>query len=213
MVAAAKGTRARVSGRCSAAASLLGVLLGCLCTSRGTAEGAQQEAPAFDPLVVMDTVLPRFVQCYAHARYLIVERELEGALGADVYVRPRASGRCDADSLPGDLVVRNARAEYFAGIRDDVLFLDSGTGPDLRGLILVDIRTGRRILERSYVEVEAGPAEHTVNVWDGYYLDAPMEGCDPPTGGLQAGVDSLFTMDLPAGTVAFAGRTRCAVRQ
>ena len=47
--------------------------------------------------------------CYAVARYVVVERDVEDETGSDLYVRPRgipdAAPRCDADSSGGDIDV------------------------------------------------------------------------------------------------------------
>jgi hypothetical protein len=175
------------------------------------ARGLSQAAWVLDPVSV-DTVAPR-VQCYTHARHIIVERQFEGSLGSDLFARSRETGLCDADSLSGDLVVRNQWAEYFSGVRGDVLVIDSGTGPDLREVIMIDLRTRRRLLQRSYLHLAPSTDSLRIGLWAGYYLDETAPDCPPPVGGLLPGVDSLFTVNLRTGDVRFAGRTRCAVRQ
>lgn len=189
-----------------------GIVLGVL----GAPVAAGQQAPAragiVDP-IELDSTSSGGTRCYLHARYIVVERELIDRVGADLFIRSRAGGRCDADSLPGDIVIRNEWAEYFAGLHGDVLILDSGTGPDLRGLIVIDLRIRRRLLETSYVELAAGPDTASIGIWNGFYLDRPAPGCKPPVGGLEPGIDSLFTLDLRTGDVRYAGRTRCAARQ
>jgi hypothetical protein len=159
-----------------------------------------------------DSVAPG-VQCHAHARHIIVEHQSENSLGSDLFARPYDTGRCDADSLPGDLVVRNEWAEYFSGVRGNVLVIDSGTGPDVREVIMIDLRTRRRLLQRSYLDLAPSTDSLAIGLWDGYYLDEPLPGCPPPIGGLLPGVDSLFMVNLRTGDVRFAGRTLCAVRQ
>ena len=189
-----------------------GIVLGFLGTSTALAQQPETEARIVDP-VELDSNSTSRTKCYRHARYIVVERELVDRVGADLFIRPRAAGRCDADSLAGDMVIRNEWAEYFAGLRGDVLILDSGTGPDIRGLIVIDLRTRRRLRETSYVELVAGPDTTSIGIWNGFYLDRPAPGCRPPIGGLEPGIDSLFTLDLRTGDVRYAGRTRCASRQ
>ena len=151
------------------------------------------------------------VVCYHHARYIVVQRATK-EVGSDLFVRPARSGRCDADSLPGDFVWRNQWAEYFLGLRGDLLFIDSGTGPDLRGLIVIDLRGGRRLLETGYVgHLVAGPDSLTVGVWHGFELAKPAAGC--PRTDMIPGVDSLYWVNLRSGASRFANQTRCAERQ
>jgi hypothetical protein len=189
-----------------------GLLAGCLAAASAPAQEHQTRGPVFEPVRV-EAAIERSVRCYVHERYIVVERELDGALGADLFVRSRATNRCDADSLPGDLVLRNEWAEYSAGIKADHLFIDSGTGPDLRQVIVVDLRTRERVLQRSYVDLESGKDSATVGIWDGFYVEEPLPGCPTPSGGLQPGVDSLYVFDLTAGSIRFANRIRCASRQ
>src|SRR5207247_11060719 len=119
---------------------------------------------------------------------VVARRVME--VGSDLFIRPARSVRCDADSLPGDIVLRNRDAEYFLGLRGDVLFIDSGTGPDFRGLIVVDLRTQRRLLQTDYVgDVISGPDTFTVGVWYGYGVTARAAGGYDPD--MSAGVGSV----------------------
>ncbi len=189
----------------------MGVFATALAASAPWAHPQSQSAWVFDA-VSADTVAPSVV-CYTGPRYIVVERQLEGSLGSDLFARASARGRCDADSLPGDLVHRNEWADYFSGVRGDVLVIDSGTGPDIREVTMLDLRSGLRLLHRSYLHLAPSADSLTIGLWDGYYLDKTGPGCPPPVGGLLPGVDSLFTVNLRTGDVRFAGRTRCAVRQ
>jgi len=189
-----------------------GVILGLWGAPVTMARQVQAQTRIVDP-VELDSTSTSLTKCYRHARYIVVERDLIDQVGTDLFIRSRAAGRCDADSLPGDIVIRNEWAEYFAGLRGDVLILDSGTGPDVRGLIVIDLQTRRRLLETSYVELAAGPDTTSIGIWNGFYLDRPAPGCKPPTGGLEPGIDSLFTLDLRTGVIRYAGQTRCASRQ
>src|SRR6266702_3560890 len=127
------------------------------------------------------------VVCYHHARYIVVQRRGK-EVGSDLFVRPAASGRCEPDSLPGDFVWRNKDAEYFLGLRGDVLFIDSGTGTDYVGTPI------------------AVPDSFTIGVWRGSELPKLAPGC--PDTGMIPGIDSLFWIDLRSGVLRFAKRTR-----
>jgi hypothetical protein len=152
-------------------------------------------------------------ECHQYARYTVVARERNEEVGSDVFVRSSPHASCAADSLPGDYVFRNEWAEYFAGLRGDYLILDSGTGPDLRGLIVIDLASRRRVFEGGYVDLAPAPTPDALGVWQGYELAQPARGCTPPTGGLLPGVDSLVWLNLRTGKTRFAGQVRCAQRQ
>jgi hypothetical protein len=150
--------------------------------------------------------------CYRLADFTIVAHELE-EVGSDLFVRSRPDAGCAADSLPGDLVLRNREAEYFLGVRDSVLFVDSGTGPDARVLILVALPSGARLLQTDYVNLDAGTTSGTLRLWEPFALQAAAAGCPPPPAGLGAGVDSLRILTIRSGRLERTPLMRCAVRQ
>lgn len=151
--------------------------------------------------------------CYTGERYIVVQKPTPDQVDSQFFIRSAAKGRCDADSLSGDIVLRDEWAAYFSGIRSNVLILDSGTGPDIRDLILVDMKSGRHIADLPYVGTAGGPDSVTLGVWEPTQLDELLPGCSPPQGGLLPGVDSLFYVDVRTGNRRFASQTRCAVRQ
>jgi hypothetical protein len=169
--------------------------------------GLKAQAEPFDAVTAEKT--PGVV-CYRHARDLVVERRAV-EVGSDLFIRPVPSGRCDPDSLPGDFVWRNQDAEYFLGLRGDVLFIDSGTGPDQRTLIVISLRTRRRLLRTTYVDrLVSGPDSLTVGVWRGFVVPKLAPGCADT--GMIPGIDSLFWVDLRSGATKFANQTRCGER-
>ena len=196
------------------AAATTARLLMAVCLAIATAEAQEPVAGAFsfDPIEVDSSNVPA-AMCYMSARYIVVERQEEKAVGSDFFIRPRETGRCDPDSLQGDFVLRDEWAAYFSALHGDVLLLDSGTGPDLRTLLIFDVAARQRLAELSYVELIPGPDSTVVGLWEGFYLDEPFPGCAMPPGGLIPGVDSLFFVDLRSGRKGFGGRTRCAQRQ
>lgn len=185
-----------------------------VCLTMAVAQAQEPVSAGFQfDAVEVDSGNVAGAKCYMSDRYIVVERPRKERLGSDFFVRPRESSRCEADSLPGDHVLRDEWAGYFSALHGDVLFIDSGTGPDIRYLILVDLATRRRLTELSYVDLVPGPDSVSVGVWDGYELEEPAPGCTTPPGGLIPGVDSLFFVDVRSGQKRYGGRTRCAQRQ
>jgi len=179
------------------------------------AAGAQEPSTSggfpFDAVEV-DTTASGSV-CYRTDRHIVVEHRLLEQTGADFFARARAAGSCTADSLPGDYVLRDEWAAWFAALAGDVLILDSGTGPDIRYLILIDLATRQRLAELPYVDLEPGPNPMLLGLWNGYEVEEPPPGCPAPVGGLVPGVDSLFFLDIRTGQTRFGDSTRCAQRQ
>ena len=64
---------------------------------------------------------------------MVIERRNIDAVGTDFLVKPiredRLSNSCEYNVQPGDFEIPNETAEYFLGLHDYLLILDSGTGP------------------------------------------------------------------------------------
>jgi hypothetical protein len=176
----------------------------------------QTPGPELFDSVSVKTLGVRHDRCHLHRRYIVVEDYL-GLLGSGTtfFIRPATSGRCDADSIAGDFVIWNRWAESFCGIRNDVLFLDRGTGPDERSLILYDLTTRKKIREILYAPdhgVVPGPDSLTLGVWVPADMRGRVPKCPTPDG-LVPGVDSLFWLGIRTGKTRYAGRTRCVGRE
>lgn len=118
------------------------------CLTTAAAEAQEQVAGTFSfDLIEVDSSNVPGARCYMNARYIVVELQEAEAVSSDLFVRPREAGRCDADSLPGDYVLRDEWAAYFSALQGDVMLLDSGTGPDLRTLILCDLAARQKLAE------------------------------------------------------------------
>lgn len=204
--------RPRARQRSSTTILWLGTVSLCLATSIAR---SQDQGPGIlrpDSVLVL-SVSDTGISCFASDRFVVVESQRPGEVGSDFFIRSKEGNRCESDSLAGDVVLRDEWAAYFSSMRDNVLILDSGTGPDIRYLILIDMHTGDRIAELPYVETEVGPDPLTLGVWMGSELDEPLPDCEPPSGGLIPGVDSLFLLNIRTGETQFADRIRCANRQ
>lgn len=150
--------------------------------------------------------------CHTFATYFVLEQELRNEVGAHVIVRPRASrAGCGTDSTAGDFVRRNEWAEYFMALRDDWLFLDSGTG-NQRGVFVYHIPS-RAKLATFVGEIAGWRDSTTLLAWVAGEDSVPRAACPKVPEGLMAAADSLVAIDLRAGTRALLGRWRCSARE
>lgn len=75
-------------------------------------------------------------------RYTIRVESNDESVGDQIQVSPK-DGEPFAVNMPED--------GYFAGVSGDYLLVDAGTGPDIRGLVVVDLRSKQNVLETTYV--------------------------------------------------------------
>jgi hypothetical protein len=184
--------------------------------SRLAAPRVPEDTTLFD--VPLDTLVSGRTECYGYPRYFVAARPLEEEVGSDVLVRRLAAGArgapaagCAFDSIAGDYVVRNHWAEYFEGLRGDLLFLYSGTGP--QGSVVVHDIAGRREL----IEIET---DQLVSWRDSVTLvlwlrrdTVPHSRCPEVPEGLLAGMDSLMALDLGTLHLTALGPARCEAWQ
>jgi hypothetical protein len=92
-------------------------------------------------------------RCLVFNKYVIKTKSRED-VGEDisVYRRPaekNAKEVCQADN-PLLVVIKNTDANYFMGIFQTFLFIDSGTGPDSRGLEIYSLETRKSVFTDEY---------------------------------------------------------------
>ena len=165
--------------------------------------------------------------CYAGARYVVVERELLDDVGADLYVRMRGAGdgapRCDADSIPGDIVFRTGKeashhpdAQHFLGLKGDLLVAWDGTGAR-SDLYIYDLTKRAEVLFLDGVDDEnlewLSPTTMAIWVTKAVAERAAAAGCPDTMPANPAQMDSLMSLDLQTLVIRPTGRYRCGVGQ
>ena len=88
------------------------------------------------PIVTAESNL---INCYESPKYLVIAKEVQGRTGTDFLIkyksRPDQKLSCNYIFGNNDFEIKNEWAEYFAGLKGDLLILDSTTGPGPSGLI------------------------------------------------------------------------------
>jgi ketosteroid isomerase-like protein len=154
------------------------------------------------------------VQCHHYPRYVVVAWDSPDTEPVAI-VRTRGSGApvaiadCSTDSLAGDFVVRNEWAEYYAGMWNDLLFIDSGTG-EVRAYILYDVPSRRHVLTLEGVGEMVGSADSvTTSIWLLRGSGMPRSLCPDITEVFDVGVDSLYAFNLRSLQLTPLGKWRC----
>lgn len=156
--------------------------------------------------------------CRDSPRYRIVEGAT-GEVGTHFLVKrviaKNARPACEYRVEPGDFEIRNEAAEYFMALQQDLLILDSGTGPEPRGLVIWNVAARRKVYAGSY----AGPwalAGGRLRFW----LEtgpATADNCPQAAtwraGGLGAAIETRVSLDLARFHLTRSAQTRCSPRQ
>jgi hypothetical protein len=227
------------TARCRLAAKLLSVLALTACQKESPKPTSQAAAPSAaapstaarvtaDTTLGFDSVATRKLpdgKCFVGTRYVVVARDHE--VGSDFFVRPRgdvnAEARCTADSVPGDLVFRTGEAaglhpdaQYFLGLKTDLLLAGDGTG-GRTDLYVYDLKKGAKVLEVDGIDDSElrWPAPMTLSMWvtQAYGKMAAAAGCPDTMPANPALLDSLMSLELGPLTLRSEGRFRCKVGQ
>lgn len=180
-------------------------------------------AYVMQPLVLAVTAMVQvafaapLTECHETADYLVAATPAED-VGTDFLVRYKASGAaagaCDDVPAPGDLQIRNQDAEYLLALQGDLLILDSGTGPDPRGLIIWNLRQRQQVYSGSYSEATVG--QGYMEFWQDSGI-ATAANCPQlkewQDNGLGAAIETWVRLDFADLSLHPGTQTRCSARQ
>jgi hypothetical protein len=154
--------------------------------------------------------------CHESTRHLIVEGST-GEVGTNFLVKhksKRSQSACQYVVKPGDFEIKNERAEYFLGLQEDLLILDSGTGPDPRGLIIWDLKKRKKVYTGTYSEARIEPGYMEFWVETG---GATEENCPDfknwRKSGLGGGIETWARLSFTDFKLTKSSETRCSPRQ
>lgn len=155
--------------------------------------------------------------CHESPTHLIVEGPT-GEVGTHFLVKYKSAERpappCAYRVQTGDFEIRNEDAEYFLALQGELLMLDSGTGPDPRGLIIWDLRKRTKVYSGSYADATVASGSMT------FWLETAVatdENCPEArqwrSDGLEAVIETQVQLDFADMRVAPGTLTRCRARQ
>jgi hypothetical protein len=159
------------------------------------------------------------VTCYTSDRYHVAGREGENGLGTDFLVRPLPPDEpppCAYAPGSDTWEIPNEWAEYFFALEGAFLVLDSGTGPDPRGLQVWDL-DARQIAFGAAASDLWMPAPDTLAYWA--EVSAPPDAASCPeraayeARGLGAALEQEIRLALAGLVPRPTGAVRCSARQ
>jgi hypothetical protein len=142
------------------------------CGERASEEQAPGREPSAASVTVgfagseqarIDTSNPHHT-CLFYEHYIVVTSEDSVASGEEIRVARLRDGESPATACGralsrADLTIDNDDANAFAGLHGDHLFIDEGTGPEPRSLLIYDIPSRKIVYSASYsppISIEQG---------------------------------------------------------
>lgn len=157
------------------------------------------------------------VVCHESPRYLIVEGSA-GRMGTSFLVKYKSEKNarlaCEYIAKPGDFEIADQWPEFFLELQDDLLILDSGTGPDPRGLVIWDLKKQQKVYSGSYSKAKIGPGymEFWTTTGDGTDENCP-EGKEWREMGLGTAIETWVRLSFVDFKLTKSSQTRCDTRQ
>ncbi len=159
------------------------------------------------------------INCYECAKYLVVAKEVQGRTGTDFLIKYKSNSReklaCNYVPGNGDFEIKNEWAEYFAGLRNDLLILDSTTGPGPSGLLIWDLTKRKKVYEGFWSDPEESKDDLLV-----YWMEtgeATPTNCPElehwKSQGLEAAIETKVKLNLSNFQITKTQQTRCSPRQ
>ena len=159
------------------------------------------------------------INCYESAKYFIVAKEVKERAGTDFLVKYKFHLKdkfiCNYNPVNRDCEIKNEWAEYFAGLKNDLLVLDSTTGPGPSGLIIWDLTKCKKVYEGSWSDAEESGDDSLV-----YWMEtgqATHANCPEletwQSQGLEAAIETKVILNLSNFRITKTDQTRCSSRQ
>lgn len=155
--------------------------------------------------------------CHESPRYLIVEGSA-GRMGTSFLVKYKATEdtrlACEYVVKPGDFEIADDWPEFFLELQNDLLILDSGTGPDPRGLVIWDLKKQQQVYSGSYSDAKIGPGhmEFWTETGKGTDANCPEEK-EWRALGLETAIETWVRLSFSDFKLTKSSQTRCSPRQ
>lgn len=160
--------------------------------------------------------------CYSYRKYAVIVSSTED-VGEDIKVIAKLGASDESfltDLKKAPIYFKVPEGDnFFYGIYDDFMFIDSGTGPDPRGLDVIDLSQKKNVFSGSYSQPIALDKDRRLT----YYLevdekklkkkpDCP-EAEEWKKNNLGIAYEEKVSLDLKTLKIAHSGVLRCAARQ
>lgn len=160
------------------------------------ANGGSDRTPNYNTLKVciLDNKLYE-ENCVSNDKYFIIEDSLKDSTGANHLVKfktnPNQNFDCKYVVEKGDFEIKNEGADYILALENDFLIMDSGTGPDPRGLTVYNLNLRKKVYEDSYSQ-PVNIQNNVIDYWVGTKKTVTGENCPESKKWEEGGLGSVI---------------------
>jgi hypothetical protein len=184
------------------------------------ANGGQNQTPNYNaPKVCILENKVYKENCVGNDKYFVISKDKTDEVWSDILIKYKSSPSqiisCQYSKGSGDFEVAGD-AMYVLALENNFLIIDSGTGPDPRGLTVYDLNTRKKVFEDSYsspVDIQ----NNVINYWTDSTKTATEKNCPDlkewQADGLGAAIDAHVSLNISTLTKTDLGEYRCSARQ
>lgn len=120
-------------------------------------------------------------ECYDKDNYFVIAEDETGSVGSDVLIKykksPDQTWPCLYVVEKGDFEVKNTDADYYNGLINHYLVMDSGTGPGKRGLFIYDLNTRAKVYKATKVGRVSAIDKNSVTYYEALDEEPTLQNC------------------------------------
>lgn len=159
-------------------------------------------------------------ECYENDKYYVVIEGFIGSAGSNFLVKYKTEDNqqfnCRYIIEENDFEIKNEWAEYFLGLENNFLLIDSGTGPPPRGLIIYNLEKKQKVFSGSY-SLPTGIENNYIEFWKPVSIKVTKENCPDKDyiegAGLGTGIEEHVRLELINLNETSLNEYRCESRQ
>lgn len=159
--------------------------------------------------------------CVGNNKYLAISKDSNEGVGSDTLVKYKSSPNqtisCEYVTGKGDFEIKDEWTQYLLSLENNLLFFDSGTGPDQRGIIIYDLDKRLEVYNDSYTAIVPDPidiGDNYIKYWNRTDKNVTTENCPRKeeyyAGGLGAAIDEHVVVNLTTFAKKELGEYRCS---
>ncbi len=164
---------------------------------------------------------PNNISCNENDKYFVVSKDIPDSVGTYILVKYKKdySQPIQCTYIRGsanDIEFKSGTAQYFLALTDNFLILDSGTGPEPRGLTVFDLTKKQGVYNDSYAKPISTNGD-TMTYWNPTKEKVTVQNCPQGSEWLKNGlppiIESHVTLNLIDLTKKDLGERRCVPTQ
>ncbi len=153
-------------------------------------------------------------ECYENSKYFVIVNPENGDLLVKYKPTDNFKYECKYGLNASDFEIKNERADYYLGLENNFLIIDSGTAPPPRGLKIYDVDKRLKVYDGLY-SPPTTIKNNSIEFWKETPSKVTKENCPEKDGwgGLDGAIEELVRLEFSGMRIISLNEYRCRPRQ